>query len=272
MRIQCLFLLGMIGLSSCQFGSADKKQQPDIFKDTLAYTYQTIHQRAADCGDKADSACTVVQLKYPVFKGHAGLNDTVKNKLLNIFAMDGKPDTSLKQMAGNFLQEYTDFKKTDARSEMFFTLDSYAKVINQDTGIVSLEYGGYSFRGGAHGGSFTGFINWDVKKDENITLDEILVSGYKTKLTKIAEGIFRKNEKLSDTASLEPNYFFDKGKFALNDNYMLTPLGLRYVYNEYEIKPYAAGQTELIIPYAQIKTLIRPDAVVAQYIKKDAGI
>lgn len=272
MKITSFLLLAVLGLSSCQWG-APKKPTPDaIFKDTLTYTYQAIHERAADCGSKPDSTCTVVDIKYPLFKGQGVLNDTIKHKLLNIFMLGEKPDTSLNSLTTNFLKSYTDAKKDDPRSEMFYTLESYAKVIRQDSSLLALEYGGYSYQGGAHGGSFTGFINWDTKTNKNVTLDDILVDGYKPQLTKIAEKVFRKNEKLTDTSSLKNDYFFKDDKFALNENYSITPAGIRFVYNQYEIKPYAAGQTELLLSYSQLKTLMRPKSVASQYIYKNAGI
>jgi hypothetical protein len=272
MKATSFLLLVVLGFSSCQWG-APKKPTPDaIFKDTLTYTYQAIHERAADCGSKPDSACTVVQIKYPLFKGQTVLNDTIKHKLLNIFMLGEKPDTSLNSMTTNFLESYTDFKKTDPKSAIYYTLDTYAKVIRQDSALLTLEYGGYTYQGGAHGGSFTGFINWDTKTNKNVTLDDIFVNGYKTELSKIAEKIFRKDEKLTDTSSLKNDYFFKDDKFALNENYSITPAGIRFIYNQYEIKPYAAGQTTLLLPYSQLKTLMRPQSAASQYIHKNAGI
>ena len=52
-------------LSACQWSRPVKKDEHNYFTDTLAYTSKNIHKRAADCGNKADSACTVVQITYP---------------------------------------------------------------------------------------------------------------------------------------------------------------------------------------------------------------
>lgn len=271
MKLSLLLFIAILGLSSCQWGKA-KRDPHDIFTDTLIYTYYGIHERATDCGSKPDSACTVVKVRYPVFVGEKELNDTIQSKLLKLFPFNNKPDTTLQVMAQNFLKAYTNFKKDDPTSVMYFVLDSHVKVVNQDSALVAMEYGGYTFQGGAHGASFTGFINWDAETNKTVKLDDIFKEGYKPQLSAIAEKIFRRNEKLKDTSSLARDYFFKDNKFALNDNYSVTPLGLRFIYNQYEIKPYAAGQTELLIPYDQIKQLMRPKSVASQYLKNNAGI
>jgi hypothetical protein len=273
MKFTSVLILAVFSLSACKWGGAAKKQSDAVFKDTLAYSYWAIYKRAADCASKADSSCTVVKIEYPVFKGKSILNDTIKYRLAQLFKMnDRKRDTNLDVTAASFLKSYTDFKKRDPKSVMYFTLKSYAKVIEQDSALLTIEYGGYSFTGGAHGSSFTGFINWNVKADKNVTLDDILIPDYRAELTKIAEQIFRKEEKLSDTSSLARDYFFKNNKFALNNNYSISPAGIRFIYNQYEIKPYAAGTTELLIPYSAIKTLMRSHSAASQYIDKNAGI
>ncbi|AYL96507.1 DUF3298 and DUF4163 domain-containing protein [Mucilaginibacter celer] len=267
MRNLCLLICITAALASCQWGVPKNKPDTTPFKDTLRYTYKTIKERAEDCGTKPDSDCTVVKIVYPVFDSAKTLNDTITRKLTNLFAYDGKADSSLQALTKNFLKSYTDFKKTDPRTGMFFTLDDSVQVVRQDSGLTTLQVKGYTYTGGAHGGSFTAFINWDTKAGKNLTLNDIFTPGYQDKLKAIAEKIFRRDEKLSDRASLKDNYFFKDDKFALNTNFSVTPLGIKFLYNQYEIKPYAAGITELFIPYAQIKSLLRPNTVVSQFIK-----
>src|SRR3954462_1269711 len=107
MKIAVVLWIMVLGLSACKWGGAPEKEHHPIFKDTLTYTYKTIHERAADCGNKPDSACTVVKIRYPEFNGQILLNDTVKKKLLTLFILD-KPDTSLSSQAQNFLRAYDD--------------------------------------------------------------------------------------------------------------------------------------------------------------------
>jgi hypothetical protein len=260
-----LFLAIILGLSSCQWGVPNNPRSR-INTDTLVYTYKTIKQRAADCGNKPDSGCTVVKITYPVFNGQLALNDTVTHKLVNLFMSD-KIEKDLQKYVDQFLAGYITFKKQDSRSSMFFTLDSHAKIIRQDSSLTTLEISGYNYEGGAHGSSITTFINWNTKTQQNIYLKDVFIDGYKDKLTLIADTIFRKQEKLSDTASLANDYFFKDNKFALNESFSISPLGIRFLYNQYEIKPYAAGQTDLFIPYAKIRSLLKPNTVITQYLK-----
>ncbi|GAB2978740.1 hypothetical protein GCM10027049_12870 [Mucilaginibacter puniceus] len=263
--VYILVLFALAGLTSCHF-ETQEKQQPDIEKDTLSYTYQIIKLRADDCGDKPDSSCTVVNIKYPLFTDQEALNDTVTKKLTGLFGFF-QDSVSLKDMGEHFLTTYYNFKHRNKRSGILFTLNSSAQVLRQDANLTTIETNSYTFQGGAHGGSYTFFINWDTKTNKNLTLDDILLDGYKTKLSRVADTLFRQQEKLTDTSSLARDYFFKDDKFALNRNFLITPLGLRFVYNIYEIKPYAAGRTDLLIPYDKIRSLLKPNTVITQYIK-----
>jgi len=267
MKLQYLsFLFIIFTISACTRGTSHNTSAID----TLAYTYQTIKQRASDCGNKPDSGCTVITIKYPAFSKDSILNDSIKNKLYNLFWADSTSmgmDTDLQKYAQNFISVYESNKNNPDVKGKIFTIKSHAQVLRQDSSLTTLEVGGYIFEGGAHGHTLSFFVNWNTKAGKNIELADILKKGYQDSLNKAAESIFRKNEKLTDSASLAQDYFFKDNKFALNNNFLITPIGIRFLYNQYEIKPYAAGQTNLLIPYAKIKSLLLPHTVVSQYIK-----
>lgn len=269
MKLQYLpFLFIVLVMNACMWGTPNK-QPAKITTDTLTYSYKTIKHRASDCGTKPDSGCTVAEVIYPEFKNSRTLNDSVKNRLFNLFWNDTTPeaDTDLQKYVSQFINVYEQSKNTADVKGRIFTLQSGAKVIRQDSSLTTLEIGGYMFQGGAHGATITGFINWNTKANKVITLDNIFVKDYEAKLNEVADTIFRKQEHLSDTSSLARDYFFRNNQFALNNNFLITPIGIRFLYNQYEIKPYAAGQTNLLIPYTKIKSLLLPHTVIAQYIK-----
>ncbi|WDF53660.1 DUF3298 and DUF4163 domain-containing protein [Mucilaginibacter sp. KACC 22063] len=256
----------LLVLTSCNWGGK-RVTTPAVAEDTLTYTNKVYKLRAPDCGNKPDSACTSIVYKYPLFTKETALNDSVRFNLVKQLRMSDEKDTSLAKLSSAFIKTYQQYKKADT-SEMFFTLEANASIVRQDSSLTTLQYDSYKYTGGAHGGSFTSFVNWNTKSHKDLTLEDIFIAGYKPALTRVAEKIFRKQENLSDTASLATDYFFENNKFALNNNFLITPVGIRFLYNQYEIKPYAAGQTDLLVPYNQIKKLLKPNTVTAQYLKK----
>jgi len=267
MKIKYLLVVfTAFAISSCTWGGSNE-QAPAINKDTLLYTYKVLKLRDSRCGNKPDSECALVNIKYPEFNHASSLNDSVKHKLLTMFWSDSLSvtDTSLQKFAKDFIG--LSVKDIIKEPSAVYTVESSAIVERQDSSLTTIYFSGHSYAGGAHGGSDYSFINWNTKAARTIKLTDLFIDGYNEKLTEIAEKIFRKQEKLSDTASLKDDYFFKNAKFALNNNFLITPTGLTFLYNEYEIKSFAAGITQLNIPYEQIKFLLRPNTVIAQYIK-----
>jgi hypothetical protein len=259
-----------LGLASC----ADPKtpsqlKNAAVMADTIPYQYKTIKQRAGDCGGKADTACTSAIITYPVFEGQAALNDTINRRLSTMFGGDYRlKATTVQDAATRLIKIYEQDKQQGTlHGTMYYTLDSHAQVIDQDSTLLTVELSGYYYEGGAHGMTLTRFLNWDTKTQKPLTLDDIFVSGYQPKLNQLGEEIFRKEELLSPTASLATDYFFKDAKFGLNDNFAVTPTGVKFLYNAYEIKPYAAGQTSIEIPFNRLKKLIKPTSPAAIYLR-----
>ena len=242
---------------------------PETLKqlDTLNYSYQTFKQRAPDCGRKPDSSCTVVKIKYPLFNSREKLNDTVYKSLVALFSVENKTFYSLQQASDNFIYGYQKSKKDNPQNTPPYALDAKVNVVTQTVNLVTLKIQEYVFQGGAHPGEMTGFINWDTRADKKIALKDLFITGYRDQLNEIAERIFRQQEKLSESASLADNYFFKDNKFSLNNTFLITPAGILFFYNEYEIKSYAEGPTQLLIPYAKIKFLLRPNTIISPYLK-----
>jgi hypothetical protein len=265
MRLQLVVIvLVAFGLNACTQRS-QKNEAVAATKDTLNYTYKTINRRVAGCGSKPDSSCIVADIKYPVFVNQKVLNDMITYHLLNIFEFSERKITSLDELAESFVKYWQGYKDS-IYDGMPYKFNLFAKVRCQDSSLEVLEFGVYLYRGGAPNYQ-TDFINWNSKAGREITMNDIFNNGYNEPLNKIAEKIFRKDEKLTDTASLANAYTFYKNKFGLNENFMITSTGILFLYNLYEIKPRSKSQTTLFIPYTQIKKLLRPNTVIAQYIK-----
>lgn len=245
-------------------GSVEK----NVLKDSLPY--QIIHFYKATKKSsipKDSSKYAYVKADYPKF---ADKQKFLNNQVLNIITAEpwtGNKSNSIDKAAESFFKEYLAFKKEVPESPAGYEWDENLKVSFQDKDLVVLASDSYFYTGGAHGMNGLSYFNLDIKSAKELKLKDLLNAGYEPKLTDIAEQIFRKDEGLSKDEPLD-NYFFENNIFILNENFAITPKGLLFTYNPYEIKSYAEGRTNLLIPYARITNLIKPNSFISKYVNK----
>ncbi len=137
--------------------------------------------------------------------------------------------------------------------------------------ILAIEGFTYFYAGGAHGGGNLTSHNYDLRTGKKLAMKDIFNAGYEKQLNSIGEKYFRIQNNLSPQESLtDAGYYFEEG-FALNDNFGIKLDGIHFQYNQYEVAAYAVGTPSVIIPYSEIKALIRKDCVLYGLMEKIAG-
>lgn len=129
---------------------------------------------------------------------------------------------------------------------------------------LTYETSCYVFLGGAHGSAMCYPVNIvrstgrvlaatvDTLKQK--TLQPILRRGVKEYISKA------ENRKIKDR-DLQNMLFVEHGIIPLPATVpVLTPEGLRFVYQQYEIGPYALGMVEFTVPYADVKSCLTKEA------------
>lgn len=254
-------LLAAAGLlSSCTNNQPTQLSQDSVSTDTSLYTMKVLQQNDDNCDSTLSKECRVVDISYPEFQDQPALNDSINKHIAGMYATE-ESYVSVDAMVKALLADYREFKRDPNFGNRRYSLVSKTTVQRNDM-LISIVVDSYIYMGGAHGGTSLTFINWDNRSRKQISIDDVLKPGTQDSLKLVAERIFRKNEGISATDSLK-QYFFENNTFALNENYLFTPEGIRYVYNEYEIKPYAAGRTELLIPYKEIRHLLKEESPVS---------
>jgi hypothetical protein len=258
-------LITLIGITvtflSCspknsKVSQTDIKDHSRILKgDTIKYDYILFDTRKDTC-----SRCNYLSMQYPLIQGLPRLNDTLRIILLGYLEMPDSVKTDFRRLFETYAKDFV----THDDQEALTTADHNISIDKQFPGFLVLNFDEAS-SGGAHPNQSLQFLNWDTKLDEIITLNDIFVENYEERLTVIAEKIFRSDAGLSKNDKLE-NYHFENGEFALNNNFSITSKGISFYYNSYEIQAYVEGPTDLFIPYASIKHLLRPKTVVSQFI------
>jgi hypothetical protein len=169
------------------------------------------------------------------------------------------------ELARNFLQQF-EAHAPQEDLQAYWYADIQVKVITDqpDYTVVTCEKD--FFTGGAHDLYDHLYLNYDKRNHRMVTLDSQLKPNAQNQLKAIAERIFRKNEGLNPTAELD-GYFFKDEQFALPADFTITDKGVSFYYQYNEIKPFAAGTTQLLVPFAELKNLVQPGSVLAGQMK-----
>ncbi len=132
----------------------------------------------------------------------------------------------------------------------------------QTSSTYTLIVNSSGYTGGAHGFISTAFLNYTPGGKKALTLSDLFIRDSNQTLRRMAERYYRHSVGLSSHAPLTREGWFEN-RFTLAQEFAITPRGLLFVYNQYEIKPYAAGQTSLMLPYALVRPLIDPQGPLA---------
>ena len=121
---------------------------------------------------------------------------------------------------------------------------------------AQLSLSGWEYSGGAHGNAWSQDILVDLKTGNTLYLEDFFTDV--SALTAIAGVIFRADQELGADDDLgDAGFWFEDGEFRLNENFMFGNETIEFLYNQYEIAPYAAGIIELSIPLTKVKHLLK---------------
>jgi Protein of unknown function (DUF3298)/Deacetylase PdaC len=213
-------------------------------------------------GCKSDTLpCAYYEVNYPSFSGlDTAILVLLKGRIDTTVSM-GNPEAegkSMQQIGDGFINDYNDFVKEMPESAGGWHYSANVSVETLSDTLLSLSVQEEYYTGGAHGGYGTYFVNINPATGAEVTLDNFLKAGYNEPLRNIGEKVFRNVREIPDTASLNESYFeFPEDKFELNQNYGFKKEGIVFFYNSYEIAPYAAGPTEILIPYQALDSWLK---------------
>lgn len=262
-------LLVALSFAACQSEKKASDQEDSTLvemsaNDGLSFKYDSlkVFSKPNPAAKTKSTDTTYVRIVYPVFS-NPKLNQLLEQKTVEaMINPDEKKEQTYQQVADAFVKNYENLRDTEGTAAAWF-IDAETKVLTDQPDYLGLEHSLVNYAGGAHPNSAMVYWNINPKNLQEITLESLINEGSMPQLVAIGEKIFRKNEKLSPTASLKDNYFFENDKFDLNRNFTITKEGLKFLYNPYEIKAYAYGSTELIIPFSDLKTIARPNTLLS---------
>nr|CAA6829477.1 MAG: Unknown protein [uncultured Thiotrichaceae bacterium] len=215
--------------------------------------------------------CATVKFRYPKINSEAKpelaeklnafiLRQMVDNPVEGMAAENMTPE----QFAEGFIQEYTEAPNPFSSWE----LDRSIRIVFTTKNMITLLFEEYGYTGGAHPYSGYRYSVLSLEDGRQIQLADLLNPAYEAALNVAGEKIFRETRKLKEEETLEEQGFaFPNDVFSLNDNFGVLKEGLDFIFNSYEIAPYALGPTQFTVPYEDIQELVSPEGELGQSAK-----
>ena len=103
------------------------------------------------------------------------------------------------------------------------------------------------------------YVNYHKTTKDTLGLQQLFSVDNLKEVSKLAEGYFRKNASMNDTTSFEEaGFWFSNEEFHLNNNFTFSDEGITWLFNPYEIAPFAFGTIEVSLSKEELLKYIQP--------------
>lgn len=260
--VAALFLIIILQACNSDEGTHISFERTDINRETLL------------AGD-ADSPKCIVEMSVHHAKGNGGkdegkvakaVNGTIAEELFGI--QESTVEAAMDSFACKYMQEYVKAMKplyandrNDAARHAWYEYRYSIKTEirterrNVDTYVINTSY----YEGGAHGIEQTKVINFNAKTGSVMRLKDIFVPGYEKRLNDILFDALKEKTGAGSIIELQDKGYLCTTEMFAPENFIMKDKSIIFIYNVYEIAPYASGKTELDIPYSDIEGIIKKE-------------
>lgn len=216
----------------------------------ISITYETIENN--DTAEDGTSIYTS-SINYPIvsIEGNAAAAEKINADILervNTF----QADTTTLDTAREIYQ----LEAADSEYPFLgYSSDMTFATVRSDSNVISFVMSFYNFSGGAHGNYYNLGINYNTKSGELIPFDALGKAPGAFYADTLAY-----NKELAATESYQERMFENaiedlETVLYEDEKWYLSPDGLVFISNPYELGPYVAGMIEFTIPYQDLENM-----------------
>jgi len=176
----------------------------------------------------------------------------------------GSWEDAFRSAANAYLEDYRASTEIDDSTDPAW-VDSYmyrysedhtASVLMHGDGWLVLELMDASYTGGAHGNYAHSYLNADLQRQQVWRLTDVVADT--GALVPFLDAAARYRFRIAPDEPLGDRLFVENNTISVTDVFFITPTGLGFVYNPYEIASYADGSVTLFLPYKRIVPFLTP--------------
>jgi hypothetical protein len=130
-----------------------------------------------------------------------------------------------------------------------------AYVLCHQGNLLSVGFFRYDYSGGAHGNYLTTTVSYDLRTGQRLPYEAIFQPTAAAQLPAMLGQAVRPLVGLKADEPLSKQLFVRK--MPVTHNVFLTPGGVVFVYQPYEIAAYAQGEVRVFLPFSELRPLLR---------------
>lgn len=183
----------------------------------------------------------VENVQYPVFVGRGSF---VKDVNRSVYKFVEKYVSDFEKGARDFQRDIPGRPTADWELDIKFTVSISTE------GLISLIVHSYDYSGGAHPNSFDDCLNYQnrVGRAYKLQFSDLLRKGNSTS-DFVGEFILPEVNRQKIARQVET---VDSIESKLMDHFVLTPAGIAFLFNKYDVGPYVEGEYMVKLPWTEV--------------------
>ena len=157
------------------------------------------------------------------------------------------------------LPEYINSKENSMPAVWFYNYyNANSEVKKGYKGYINYIITWEEFTGGAHPNSYYTVLNFNPKTGEEIVLEDILINEYGERLTELLIANLARQLNVADINGIKgKGYLYEDAEMFISNNFILGNDKIVFIYNRYDIAPYALGDIMIDVTYDELKDLMK---------------
>ena len=202
--------------------------------------------------------------------GNTPLEESIQSQVRRIMHVPAAAVTPLAAMRQQVRRSATAWRNVNSKISLKESADMGLSLSEQEETRIMVMYENaryiilanynYSYTGGAHGNYGTSLLTLDKRNGKRLSLSNILTPQGIKALPQLLDQAARIQFSVGTNAPLDQNYFLVKA-ITVSKNWYISSAGLGFLYAPYEIRSFADGEINLLIPAAALKQYLRPGIV-----------
>lgn len=185
---------------------------------------------------------------------------------MKLFA-DNYFSTYHKDLEPMYREESTNMGEKPNEAWYSYEYETETKVEYYNKHLLTYRFYMQEFTGGAHPVYFTYFQNIDLRTLKQIELNDLLIGEYDDELTEMLIAQLMEDVGASTKEELEEYGYGTTADIIPTENFKLTPGGISFLYNIYEIAPYVIGPVEIDLSFKQLDPILNTEYMIVKELR-----